>query len=180
MPGRHPETVADRTTRIKRLGITEDQLQALETIWNTRTFGLTADQRTALLAGEGYSPLDTLDAIWHELEEAPAHLYLQHGFTPHQAFLLDTNTQARRNLLAPGNHEWDPDHAHAILGSDIPRGLLVLTLLVAQTPEETEALVGALNLDGVSPETFNPEPTLALVQARFERLQQQVDTCDCA
>lgn len=61
----------DRAERLHRIGVTEDDFHALEQMWNTRVFGLTADQRTLLLAGQGHTALDTLDAIWHELLETP-------------------------------------------------------------------------------------------------------------
>ena len=171
------DTTTYRAECLNRIGITEEHMQALECIWHqSKAWGFIIDQRTAVLADNGYSPLDSLDAIWHELDGPVAHLYMQHGFTPHQAFLLDTDRRAQSNLWGP---DIDTDRVHELLDAEMPRPLLVKTLLVADSPDETETLIGAMTLDGMHPETYNPEPTTAQVEARAASLPVQIHTCDC-
>ena len=163
--------------RLHRIGVTFDEADALERIWgHGEAFRLTADERSGSLADHGYNVVDSLDAIWHELDASVAHLYMQHGLTPHQAFVLNEDRRAQTNLWGPGSHT---DRVHELLGADMPRPLLVQTLLVAESPEDTDRLIGALTIDGHHPETYNPAPATAEVEGRATPLQVQIHSCDC-
>lgn len=167
-----PSSLTHRAQCLDRIGVTEDDMQALERIWNTETFRLIADIRSGALADWGYSAVDALDAIWHELEEATAHLYMQHGFTPHQAFLLATDRQAQVNLWGPSI---DTDRVHHLLGSSLPRDLLVKVLLTAATPQETDARIAECSADGA-----DAEAALTSIESQGSPLAGRVDACDCA
>jgi hypothetical protein len=163
--------------RLYRIGITIDEAQALESIWNgSEAFRLIADERSGFLAGSGYGVIDSLDAIWHELDGSIAHLYMQHGFTPHQAFLINADRRAQTNLWG---QDVDTERVHELLNAEMPRPLLIKTLLVAESPAETDILIGAMALDGMHPETYNPEPTTAQVEARAASHAVQIHACDC-
>jgi hypothetical protein len=169
-------TETDRQRRLRCIGMTEEDAQAFEHLWGTRTFVLTADVRTGSLWGHGYTAMDSLDAIWHELDDPEAHMYMQHGFTPHQAFLLDGDRQVRDNLWGP---DMDQERVEELLGAKMSRTLLIKTLMVAKSPEEAENLVGALTVDPYHPELFHPELATARVEASARCLPHSFDTCDC-
>lgn len=126
--------------RLDRIGIAGHDLDTFEDLRDTKVFTLTTDLRTSTLCGHGYTSIDTLDAIWHELEEGPAHLYMQHGLTPHQAFLLDTSVAAQANLWGPDR---DTARAHRLLSAKVPAELLVHHLRTAMDPDEAEHLIDA-------------------------------------
>ena len=156
------DTPTNRDQRLNRIGVTDDDVEALEAIWNTEVFRLIADTRTGALCDYGYMPLDALDAIWHELDDSIAHLYMRHGLTAHQAFLLDNNRQAQRNLWGPTT---DTDRVHRLLSASVPVEDLLRVLTTATSPEETDALIAA------SP--TKPAPDACWGSGR-------PDDCDCA
>ncbi|ROR89993.1 hypothetical protein [Nocardioides aurantiacus] len=177
MPETPDDVIESHSARLHRIGVTFDDVEALECIWNgSEAFRLIADDRSGSLADYGYSVVDSLDAIWHELDASVAHLYMQHGFTPHQAFVLNEDRRAKTNLWGP---DFDSDRLHELLDAKMPRPLLIQTLLVAESPLETETLIGAMTLDGMHPETYNPEPATAQVEARAASLKVQIHDCDC-
>ena len=172
-PSNPSATDIHRAERLQRIGVTEPDLAALEQLWDrSRAFGLIADDRSGSLAGWGYSALDSLDAIWHELDEADAHLYMQHHYTPHQAFLLATHTQAGRNLWGPGS---DLDRVHELLDAALPRPLVAKALLVATSPDEAETLLKICTGDHPG----DPERAVADIEAQAAALADRVDECDC-
>lgn len=88
-----PSAADSRLNVLRRIGITEDEAVALECIWDGPALHLIADERATYLAREGYAALDTLDAVWHELDGLVAHTYMQHTLTPHQG---SSSTTARQ------------------------------------------------------------------------------------
>lgn len=166
----------DRAHRLRRIGITEEDAEALELLWDgSEAFRLIADVRTGFLADKGYLALDALDAIWHELDESVAHLYMQHGFSPHQAMLLDTSRPAQNYLWGP---ETDTARVDGILATPVPHDVAVIALLISTTPDETDRLLRACA--GIGPQRKTPEATIADVRARAASLPQQVSICDCS
>lgn len=158
------------SARLHRIGITFDEARALELLWNTEALRLIADQRTGSLADHGYSPLDSLDAIWHELEEGPANRYMGYGMTPHQAFLLDTHRQGQPE---------DPACLYDLLDAPLPLDLRIKILLVSQSPEEAKGLTAHCSGEATHPDGHDFEAVIAEVESRAASLSVQIEPCDC-
>ena len=133
-----PSAVEARYSCLRRLGLTEEEAVALERIWDGPALRLIADERTMFLADKGYGALQTLDAIWHGLGGVVAATYMQHGLTPHQAFVLHTSPTASRNMWGP---ERDIERVHSLLGALVPPDMVTVILLESESPEEAERLV---------------------------------------
>lgn len=125
----------DRPNTLRRLELTEDEARAVEHMWNWPALRLIADERVIFFADNGYGALETLDALWHGLDGVVGHTYLQHGFTPHQGFLIHTSETASHNMWGPDR---DIERVHRLLGALMPQALIAVVLLEANSPEEAE------------------------------------------
>ncbi|MCY7401141.1 MAG: hypothetical protein LH477_09305, partial [Nocardioides sp.] len=127
-----------RATRLRRLGLTEDEARAVEHMWNWPALWLIANERILYFAENGYDAIDTLDAIWHGLDGVVGHTYMQHGLTPHQGFLIHNSPTASLNMWGPDR---DIDRVHNLLGGSVPPVMVTVILLEADSPEEAERLI---------------------------------------
>ena len=130
---------ADRPDRLRRLELTEEEASAVEHMWNWPALRLIADERIMFFADNGYSALDTLDALWHGLDGVVGDTYMQHGLTPHQGFLIHNSPTASHNMWGPDR---DINRVHRLLAASLPPDVIAGILLAADTPDEAETLIG--------------------------------------
>jgi hypothetical protein len=172
--------------RLKRLGVSDEEFEALERLWGTQTLTFMMDERSFALWDWGYSALDTMDAIRHELAHHDAHLYMQHGFTPHQAWLLDTASRARRNLW---DDTFETAQVHDFLTTDLSPELLTQILLVSYSFSEAREFVTTIGYTTPPPKGTPIDPNHDIVQASTDAQAvvesraasdlAPVDVCDC-
>ena len=128
----------DDHARLLRLGLTEDEADALVLLWDTDLIEHVLHPSHLELRWHGFSAADAFDASWHKLDADEWYLslaYLSRGYTPHQGWLIENEPYACRNLYM-GRDE----HAvQALLGlNGVPRQHIVNILLTAKSPEEAE------------------------------------------
>lgn len=166
----------DRSARLRRLDLAEEEARVVEHLWNWPALQLLADERILFLANYGYSALDTLDAVWHGLEGVVGHTYLQHGLTPHQGFLIHNSPTASLNMWGPDR---DIDRVHRLLGASLPADVIAGILLTADSPTEAAVLI---NCYASTEHDDSPEYEIAMLRVdavlRSDEYRSVVG-CDC-
>lgn len=164
---------ADRPDRLRRLELTEEEASAVEHMWNWPPLRLIADERIMFFADNGYSALDTLDALWHGLDGIVGDTYMQHELTPHQGFLIHNSPTASHNMWGPNR---DINRVHRLLGAALPPDVIAAILLAAETPDEAETLIGYYVNDTAPSDDEATERTAAIIDTPE---YQRVFGCDC-
>lgn len=141
--------------RLAVFGFGEDEIDALELLWKRDEIGplLGATAKELWLSGRPVG--EAYEVAFHIHEPEDAEFYCRHGFSGHQARVIEANPHAGANLWGSRtNAELD-----AILAADIPRDVLINVLLAAQGPEDTDAYLRRYEAAATgTPETHGPTP----------------------
>lgn len=159
--------------RLRRLELTEPEAQAVGHMWNWPALRLIADERVIFFADYGYDAVDTLDALWHGLDGVVGHTYMQHGFTPHQGFLIHNSPTASLNMWGPDR---DIDRVHRLLDATLPPDVIAGILLAADTPDEADTLINYYANDD-SP--YDDESATRVAKIIDAPEYNRVFGCDC-
>lgn len=168
--------------RMQRLGVSNDHIEALQTLWGSPTLLPLFSQAAIEMQRQGNSPLDVLDTDWHNLHHGTAAAYLRRGFTPHQAFLLISSERAYANFYGD---DGETDKYEELLDTPIPNDILTELLLVAQSQAEAEQLIANIMLPHEPPDSEEGEAqpitieSHVTVSTRAARAHVRGDLCDC-
>lgn len=124
----HPSNMAARNRRY----LTE----AIDGVWDIDLLDRLLHPVAAHLRVAGYDAPAVVDAIAHHLDAAAARFWYGHGYTAHQAHLMEPDERAMKNL-------WGHSAANmnALLGSNIPHDYLINVLRVALSPGDVDTFI---------------------------------------
>lgn len=116
-----------------RVGFTHIQISALRLAWDSPALGYLLNGVASAIHEQGGRPEDALDFIEHGHDAASAGFYFNHGFSAHQARIIDADPKAKDNL-------WDRHTGGAddVLAHPAPHTFIVDVLRTAASPDEVD------------------------------------------
>lgn len=159
-------------------GFTRPQAEGLHSAWQNPEMQHLLGEVAYAVHDAGGTAADAIDYIKHGLKDNTAGVYQHHGFTAHQAHLIEHHEQARQNLYADGDLR-----ALGILESPTPRDYITLALTVAHSHDEATDLIQRYQVAlAGTPRVVDDGPdTIADLEAALaaRRPSPSVHRCDC-